>query len=88
MTRFNEKLGEPEEVNVEMEAVPPEELQPVRVIKSPMAPSAADIEEHEATGHVVYRSWCKICQAARSTGQPHTTAPEEDETAVPKIFWD
>ena len=42
---------------VEMQAVPPEELQPARVIKGPMQPSAAEIEEHEATGHVVYRSW-------------------------------
>ena len=68
--------------------MPPEELQPARIIKGPMQPSAAEIEEHEATGHVVYRSWCPICQAARSTGQPHFRAPDEEETAVPQIIWD
>ena len=71
-----------------MQQVPPEELQPVKLVKGPMQPSAADIEEHEATGHVQYRSWCPICVAARSTGQPHTKAPDEDETAVPRILWD
>ena len=72
----------------EVEAVPPEELQPARFIKGPMQPSAAEVEEHEATGRVVYRSWCPICQAARSTGQPHLRAPDEEETAVPQIIWD
>ena len=72
----------------EVVEAPAEELQPLRVIKGPSQPSAAEIEEHEASGHVVYRSWCPICQAARSTGQPHREAPEEDETAVPGILWD
>ncbi len=71
-----------------MSQVQPEELQPVKLVKSPLQPSAADIEEDDATGHVQYRSWCPICVAARSTGQPHTEAPEEDETAVPRILWD
>ena len=71
-----------------MQQVSPEELQPVKLFKGPMQPSAADIEEHEATGHVQYRSWRPICCAARSTGQPHLKAPEEDGTAVPKILWD
>ena len=60
----------------------------MKLVKSPLQPSAAEIEEHEATGHVQYRSWCPVCVAARSTGQPHTKAPDEDETAVPRILWD
>ena len=78
-----------ESEEVETQAGPDaEELQPVKLVKSPLAPSAAEVQEHEATGHVVYRSWCPICQAARSTGQPHLKAPAEDETAVPQILWD
>ena len=71
-----------------MQQEDPGELQPARIVKSPLSPSAADIEEHSATGHVQYRSWCPICVAARSVGQPHVEAPKEDETAVPRILWD
>ena len=58
------------------------------IIKSPLAPSRAEIAEHEATGHVIYRSWCPVCCAARAHGQPHAPAPEADETAVPLIVSD
>ena len=66
-----------------------EEAQPARVVKSPLEPTKAEIEERELMGHAVYRSWCKVCCAARATGQPHTTIKqEEEETAVPSILSD
>ena len=65
-----------------------EEQQPAVRVKSPLQPTAAEVAEHEATGHVVYRSWCPICIAARGHGQPHRAAPAEDDTAVPTIMSD
>ena len=35
------------------------------------------MEEHEATGHVQYRTWCKHCVAGRGIGQQHRTKEEE-----------
>ncbi|CAK0814137.1 unnamed protein product, partial [Prorocentrum cordatum] len=61
-----------------------EQLRP-KLLKAPHEPSQLEIDEHEATGHAVYRNWCKICIAARAVGQPHQKAPEEDETAAPVI---
>ena len=61
-----------------------EEQQEVRRIKVPTEPTEKERAEHEEAGHVVHRNWCKICMAARATGQPHLEAPPEDETALPK----
>ena len=64
------------------EGVPGEEYEveeierPVQV-RSPSDPTAAEVEEHEATGHVQYRTWCKHCVAGRGIGQQHRTREEE-----------
>ena len=65
-----------------------EESAPIVKIKSPMMPTKAEIEKHEALGHVVYRSWCPVCIAARGIGQYHKPVPEEPENAVPTIVSD
>ena len=44
-------------------------------------PSATMREEHEATGHAVYRSWCAHCVAAKGRGNPHLADSEEGETS-------
>ena len=59
-----------------------------RILKAPHEPSQNEIDEHEAMGHAVYRSWCKVCIAAKGVGQPHHRAPEDDETAVPVVCSD
>ena len=46
-------------------------------MRSPSDPTAAEVEEHEATGHVQYRTWCKHCVAGRGNGQQHRTREEE-----------
>ena len=46
-------------------------------MRSPSDPTAAEVEEHEATGHVQYRTWCKHCVAGRGIGQQHRTREEE-----------
>ena len=58
------------------------------VLRSPPKVSQTEIDEHNATGHVVYRSWCPVCVANKGHGQGHAKAPEEDETAVPTILSD
>eukprot|EP00971_Amphidinium_carterae_P131477 2603970-Amphidinium_carterae.1 len=32
-------------------------------------PSAREVDEHECTGHAVYRTWCRTCVLARGVGQ-------------------
>ncbi|CAK0798213.1 unnamed protein product, partial [Prorocentrum cordatum] len=64
-----------------------EEARP-RVLKAPHEPSQREIAEHEAMGHATYRSWCRVCIAAKGQGQPHLRAPEDDETAVPVVSSD
>ena len=44
---------------------------PARMAANTLRPTAREIEEHEAQGHVHYRSWCPACVAARATGQGH-----------------
>ena len=62
---------------------------PVAVVpKPPTAPSHHELDEHEATGHVQYRSWCAHCVRARATVNPHYKAPPKDENAVPSILFD
>ena len=46
-------------------------------VRSPSDPTTAEVEEHEATGHVQYRTWCKHCVAGRGIGQQHRTREEE-----------
>ena len=59
-----------------------EEQHPVAVPSSPTAPSVAEIEEHEASGHVVHRSWCPPCVRARGVFNPHRAAPEDAERDI------
>ena len=60
---------------------------PVRFAKNTAQPSVHDIEEHEAQGHVHYRSWCPACVAARATGQGHKDRHHVDGE-VPTVVTD
>ena len=60
----------------------------MKIVKPPEQPSRRDVDEHEASNHAVYRSWCAACVAGRASGQPHLAAPEEEENAVPTILSD
>ena len=60
-----------EEEELEMEDVGEEARRP-RLIPTPVMPQAWEVEEHNAMGHVQYRSWCQHCVAARGVGQRHT----------------
>ncbi|CAK0841220.1 unnamed protein product, partial [Prorocentrum cordatum] len=65
-----------------------EELLEIFERTAPHEPSQREIAEHEAMGHATYRSWCRVCIAAKGQGQPHLRAPEDDETAVPVVSSD
>ena len=49
--------------------------------RAPEGPSRAEVAEHEATGHVQYRNWCRHCLAGRGLGQQHRSRPEEDKAS-------
>ena len=56
-----------------------------RVPCAPKAPTVADREEHEATGHAAYRSWCPHCVAARGRRGPHLTSEPGE---LPEVGFD
>ena len=37
------------------------------------------MDEHESTGHVQYRTWCRRCVAGRGLGQQHRSRDEESK---------
>ena len=39
-----------------------------RVLPDPGEPTAAQVEDHRACGHLPFRSWCQECVEARGVG--------------------
>ena len=46
---------------------------------APANPTRAEVDEHESTGHVQYRTWCRHCVAGRGLGQQHRSRDEESK---------
>ena len=63
----------------------PERPLPV-VRKGPHEPTDREVEEHQIT-HLPYRSWCKICVAARGVAAPHNMI-ERSDNELPLISMD
>ena len=42
-----------------------------RVLPDPGEPTASQVEDHRANGHIPFRSWCRECVAGRGTGEQH-----------------
>ena len=59
----------------------------VKVIKSPEAPTAEEIEKHNASGHVPFRSWCPICVEGAANDDPHYKQPP-DNSVYPRFSYD
>ena len=58
---------------------------PVRVLRTrPEQPTAAEVQEHEISGHEPYRSWCRACFAGRGRADAHVGRPGV-EKGVPII---
>ena len=71
-----------EEIDVQAEAAPP------RMIRTPMGPTPEEKEEHELTGHAVYRDWCAHCIAAKGVGQRHLIQSKGSEIEKPTVALD
>ena len=59
-----------------------EEAVAPRVPAVPSKPTQAEQEEHYATGHAVYRSWCEHRVRGRGRASPHVIAPEGELPGV------
>ena len=58
-----------------------------QVGKGPPEPSPQERDQHESTGHAVFRSWCGPCVAGRGRAQAHSSQEHSsDVTAV--VSWD
>ncbi len=64
-----------------------EEVQ-VRVKKNPVLPSEKQVEEHYASNHVPYRSWCKACVMGKGVNSAHFRTDKEEEQAVSTVSID
>ena len=65
-----------------------EHAEPTRPVRaSPIAPSKAVRDSHEAMGCAVYRSWCSACVRGRGRSGPHYRKEREDGE-TPVVSWD
>ena len=55
----------------------------IRIPTGPVTPSAEEKKLHNASGHALYRRWCRWCAAVRTADEPHLRKqqPETDEAA-------
>ncbi len=59
------------------------------VARDPGQPTNLEVEEHEAAGHVEYRSWCVHCIRGRARDCQHRLSRRaEGERLKPVISWD
>ena len=56
-------------------------------LRASSAPTAEEVEEHEANGHCNYRSWCRACVAGRGRSDAHVSE-NSDENALPMVAID
>ena len=63
-----------------------EESELVKKLVAPTAPTATDREEHTASGHAVFRTWCRECCIGR--GRMHQHRAGGRKTTIPAIAVD
>ena len=69
----------------------PFEAEIPRVRMNPKNPTSRETQEHEDSGHAVYRSWCAACVEGRGVGAQHRIElleEEEREIMTPIITFD
>ena len=59
-----------------------EESEQVKRLRKPSTPSAAEREEHVASGHAVYRTWCRECCVGRDRMDLHGSGGKEHDIPV------
>ena len=63
-----------------------EAARPVQLRKSPLTPSSAEWDQHQAT-HCPFRSWCPSCVAGRLQEDPHYKKPDVED-GPPRVYMD
>ena len=63
-----------------------EESEPMKKLVAPTAPTPTDREKHTASGHAVFRTWCRECCTGR--GRVHQHRAGGRETTIPAIAID
>ena len=58
-----------------------------KALATPSKPSQAEVEAHDAAGHVPFRSWCPHCVRGRGIDTPHRKQDHSEKT-VPQICAD
>ena len=65
-----------------------DEFQRPKSVREPRTPTPAERFEHEILGHIVYRSWCPHCVAARGRAQGHPLKDPSAEDELPELCID
>ena len=59
-----------------------EESEPVKKLVAPTAPTATDREEHTASVHAVFRTWCRECCSGRGRKHQHRAGGRASVTVI------
>ena len=57
----------------------------IRARAVPVGPTRQEREDHNASGHVPYRSWCRACVAGRGRSDAHLTSTRSFVSATTTI---
>ena len=63
----------------------PLEAEVPRARMKPKKPTSREKQEHENSGHSVYRNWCAACVEGRGVGGQHRLEEEEREKTTPTV---
>ena len=69
----------------------PLEAEIPKVRMNPKSPTSREKQEHEDSGHAVYRSWCAACVEGRGVGGQHRIElleEQERERTTPIVAFD
>ena len=58
------------------------EAEVARTRMNPKNPTSREKQEHEDSGHAVYRSWCAVCVGGRGVGGQYRIELLEEEERV------
>ena len=62
--------------------------QKTSALPEPVVPTKAEVEAHNAGGHLPYRSWCTWCTMARRRNSQHRSQPKSSKRSMPLLVAD